>query len=168
MTIAKHLLRNIASSWAGYAVQIVVSFLLTPFILHSLGEVRYGLWTLAIGLTGYYGLLDLGLSAGIGQYLTRYLASRDLDRMNRTVSTGFFALTTCGLFIFLCSIAIALNASALFRIPPDVQHEVALVVTITGLSVALQLLRAPPHVVRHAESGRAQKRLGQSRYYRGK
>jgi O-antigen/teichoic acid export membrane protein len=140
VSLAKTIVRNIASSWAGYAVQAVVSFLLTPYILHSLGETRYGVWTLAIGLTGYYGLLDLGISAGIGQYLTRYIASKDLDRMNRTVSTGLVALTVCGTLIFLGSIAIALNASALFQIPADVKVEVALVVVITGFSVALQFV----------------------------
>ena len=52
------LIRNIVSNWVGFSVQVAVAFFLTPFILHSLGDTRYGIWSLVIGLTGYYGLLD--------------------------------------------------------------------------------------------------------------
>ncbi len=66
--------RNIISNWVGYAINAVVIFFLTPFVLHSLGDTRYGIWILVNGLTGYFGLLNLGLSGGTTQYLTRYLA----------------------------------------------------------------------------------------------
>jgi O-antigen/teichoic acid export membrane protein len=135
----KHTLgRNIVSNWAGYAVQVAVAFFLTPFILHCLGEARYGVWTLAVGLTGYYGLLDLGFSAGITQYLTRYLVAKDLDRLNRTASSGVVVLTFCGAVVFLGSLAIAFNASSLFQIPAGATTEVALVIAIMGVSVAMQ------------------------------
>jgi O-antigen/teichoic acid export membrane protein len=78
MSTAQKLARNIASNWAGYAVQVAVGFFLTPYIIHSLGETRYGIWTLVVGITGYYGLLDLGVSSGMTQYLTRYLAAKDM------------------------------------------------------------------------------------------
>src|SRR6478609_3274113 len=119
MSLARTILRNIVSSWAGYAVHVIVAFLLTPFVLRSLGEARYGVWALAVGLTGYYGLLDLGISGGIGQYLTRYLAEKDFERLNRTASTGFFALIVCGMLICLCAFALALGAPFLFRIPAE-------------------------------------------------
>jgi len=138
MSLARTLVRNIASNWVGYAVQVVVAFFLTPFILHALGEARYGVWTLAIGITGYYGLLDLGFSAGVTQYLTRYLATRDIDGLNRTASTGVFVLSCCGAVVFLASLAIAFNVSNLFHIPPGGTREVALVVAITGSAVAIQ------------------------------
>lgn len=37
-------------------------FFLTPIILGSLGPSAYRVWPLAVSLTGYYGLLDLGVS----------------------------------------------------------------------------------------------------------
>jgi O-antigen/teichoic acid export membrane protein len=116
----------------------VVAFFLTPFVLHSLGEVRYGVWTLAIGFTGYYGLLDLGFSAGLTQYLTRYLATKDFDRLNRTASSGMVALTCCGAVVLIGSLAIAFNAAAFFQIPEAATMELALVISIMGASVAIQ------------------------------
>jgi O-antigen/teichoic acid export membrane protein len=138
MSLKRTLVRNIASNWAGYAVQVAVAFFLTPFILHALGEARYGVWTLAVGLTGYYGLLDLGFSAGITQYLTRYLAAKDFDKLNRTASSGVVALTFCGTIVLIGSLVIAFNASTLFEIPADTDTEVALVIVTMGAAVAMQ------------------------------
>ena len=93
MSLTRRLIRNIASNWTGYVVQVAVGFFLTPFVVHSLGETQYGIWTLVVGLTGYYGLLDLGVASGMTQYLTRYLAAKDIDNLNRSASTGFVALS---------------------------------------------------------------------------
>ncbi len=91
-----------------------------------------------MGLTGYYGMLDFGFSAGITQYLTRYLAAKDVDGMNRTASTGFVTLSCCGLLVFVASIVIAGNAGQVLQIPAAVNREVAAVIVITGISMALQ------------------------------
>jgi O-antigen/teichoic acid export membrane protein len=91
-----------------------------------------------MGLTGYYGLLDLGLGAGITQYLTRHLAARDDDSLNKTASSGFVALTCCGFLVFIISIALALNVSEFFNIPQSSTQEAALVIVISGAAVAMQ------------------------------
>lgn len=128
------------SNWTGYLVQVIVAFFLTPYILRSLGDVRYGVWSIAMGVTGYYGLLDLGISAGISQYLTRHLAENDSEQLSKTASTGVVALAACGIVISIISLAVAGNASVLFRIPVELKNETTLVITITGLSVAVQFL----------------------------
>jgi O-antigen/teichoic acid export membrane protein len=140
MSLGRTLVRNIASNWAGYAVHIAVAFFLTPYIIHSLGETRYGIWTLVIGVTGYYGLLDLGVASGMTQYLTRYLAANEIDKLNRSASTGFVALSGIGFLVFVGSLIIAFSASSLFRMQAASPTEVTLVLAITGTSVAMQFM----------------------------
>jgi O-antigen/teichoic acid export membrane protein len=140
MSLGRTLVRNIASNWAGYAVHIAVAFFLTPYIIHSLGETRYGIWTLVVGVTGYYGLLDLGVASGMTQYLTRYLAANEIDKLNRSASTGFVALSAFGFLVFVGSLIIAFSASSLFRIQAASPTEVTLVLAITGTSVAVQFM----------------------------
>ena len=140
MSLTRTLVRNIASNWAGYAIQVAVAFFLTPYIIHSLGETRYGIWTLVIGLTGYYGLLDLGVASGMTQYLTRYLAANDIDNLNRSASTGFAALSGIGFLVFIASLTIAISASSLFRIQAASAAEVTWVLAIIGTSIAMQFV----------------------------
>ncbi len=58
-------LKNVLANWLGLGTTMVVGFLLTPFILHKLGDTAFGLWVLLTTFTGYYGLLDLGLRNSI-------------------------------------------------------------------------------------------------------
>ena len=53
------------ASLARIAVTFVVWFLLTPYMIHSLGSEGYGLWSLLFSLVGFLSLLDLGTGAGV-------------------------------------------------------------------------------------------------------
>jgi O-antigen/teichoic acid export membrane protein len=139
----RSIFRNVLCNWTGFATGLVVTFALTPFVLHSLGEARYGIWTLTIAITGYYGLLDLGIRSGLTQYLTRYLAVRDFDRVNRTASSGFFFLLGCGALLAAASMILAASARHLFTIPAALDREVATCILIIGGSAAVQFAFFP-------------------------
>ncbi len=140
MSLKRTLVRNIVSNWTGFAVQAVVAFLLTPYVLGQLGQEAYGIWTLVIGLTGYYGLLDVGFRAGLTQYLARYLARRDFEQMNGTASTGMAALALASGLLITVSGLLALLAPRLFQISPRLVSDVRACILIIGLATALQFL----------------------------
>ena len=132
------LARNIAANWMGYALQLLVTFFLTPFIVHELGDVRYGAWALVMGITGYYGLLDLGFRAGLNQFMTRYLAEKDFENLNRTASTGLTILSVIGTVVVVVSGVISLLAPWVFDFPEAARFEVQVGIVIVGLMVGTQ------------------------------
>ncbi|MGB8522550.1 MAG: oligosaccharide flippase family protein [Candidatus Acidiferrales bacterium] len=85
-----HVLRAVATSWLAVLVNAVVAFLLTPYLLHHLGEVEFGLYTLVTSLTGYYGLFDFGVRSAILRFVSRALALNDHNEINRVVSSAFY------------------------------------------------------------------------------
>ena len=131
------------SNWIGFAVHAGVAFFLTPFVLHSLGGARYGIWALVFGLTGYYGLLDLGFRSGITQYMTRYLAKGDFEQVNRTASTAFVALACCGGVVALASCILSWIVPHVFTLPGDALREARWCIIVVGCSAALQFLFFP-------------------------
>ena len=48
-------------NWIVTLVTVVAAYLLTPFTLHRLGDQAYGTWNLIASMTGYLGLLALGV-----------------------------------------------------------------------------------------------------------
>ncbi len=86
--------RNLLANWIGHAANLLVAFFLLPFVLHSLGGERYGLWSLLVTLTGYMGVLDLGIRASTGRHVIVYIARGEHELCNATVraSLGFFSL----------------------------------------------------------------------------
>ena len=43
---------NVLSTWGGQAISLGLSFLFTPFIVHSLGDSAYGVWLLTLSVVG--------------------------------------------------------------------------------------------------------------------
>jgi O-antigen/teichoic acid export membrane protein len=138
MNGAALLLRNVASNWMGFAIGALITLLLTPFVLHSLGPTRYGIWILTSSIIGYYGLLDLGFRAGVTQYLTRYLALGDHKRASECLSTALVAFCTLGAVIACVSVVAGLFAPGWFDIAPEHHREAVACILIIGLASALQ------------------------------
>src|SRR4029077_11521351 len=117
------ILRNVASNWAGFAVNAAVTLVLTPFVLHQLGSARYGIWILTSSIIGYYGLLDIGFRAGVTQYLTRYLAIGDYVKASECLSSAVSVLAGLGTVLFCLSLGAAFGAPHLFTLPAGMERE---------------------------------------------
>ncbi|MEK6249136.1 MAG: polysaccharide biosynthesis C-terminal domain-containing protein [Planctomycetales bacterium] len=127
----------------GFAVQAIVVFFLTPYVLHNLGDIRYGLWILAVSVTGHYGLLSFGIRGGLAQYLTRYLSSRDYQRMNDAASTALVILSLVGLAVVGVATTIALTLPKWVKIPAGLTDDIVWSLLIIGVAAGLQM---PFHV----------------------
>jgi hypothetical protein len=68
-------IRGLTANWIGYGANLAVMFFLTPFIIHSLGNVRYGVWCLLVSITGYAGLLEIGVMTSSARHINVYIAS---------------------------------------------------------------------------------------------
>ena len=64
--------RNVVWNVTGNSASLAVGLVALPVLLHALGTARLGVFTLALGLIGFSGLLDLGL----GRSLTQTVSSR--------------------------------------------------------------------------------------------
>ncbi|HUT57292.1 MAG TPA: oligosaccharide flippase family protein [Phycisphaerae bacterium] len=133
------ILRNVASNWIGYLVGVVVALFISPFVVHTLGDSSYGIWTLVVSVTGYYGLFDLGIRSAVGQYVTRYWAQRDMDGVNRTMNTAFVALATVALPVAGTTVVLAVLLPRLFDIDPGYAPQAQGALLIIGLRVAAGL-----------------------------
>ena len=130
------LLRNVLSNWVSYLVTAVIGFLLAPLIVHSLGKTGYGLWSLVLSLTGYFGLLDLGIRSSVGRFVARHAAlDNDLD-VNRTVSTAFFMLLTGGVLALVATTLVVVTGIGRFHLEPEYADSARIALLITGLNMS--------------------------------
>lgn len=130
--------RNAASSYANHTASVLVGLLLTPFLVHGLGDARFGIWTLVFSVAAYFGILDLGIGQAVVKYVAEYHARRECDRLNELLSTAFVAFLGLGGIIFGLSAALALVLPTLFRVPPQHEAEARLMVILMGGTLFLQ------------------------------
>ncbi|MBS0260692.1 MAG: oligosaccharide flippase family protein [Planctomycetes bacterium] len=98
-------------NWAGTGIEISVALLLTPYLIHTLGAHRYGVWILLGSLTGYLGILDFGLRSSVGRHVAHYRAQGDIQGILNTLNTAAFTLT------IISTICIAIMAGLTLMLP---------------------------------------------------
>lgn len=108
MSSAKSILKNLTANWIGVGANLLVMFFLSPFIVHTLGVTEYGIWQLLTVLTGYMGILDLGVRASTGRYIILYLGKGDEKKVDQTIRTGLGLYTALSSLIMLAGILLGL------------------------------------------------------------
>jgi O-antigen/teichoic acid export membrane protein len=94
------ILRAVTTSWVAVLANAAVGLLLTPYVLHHIGDEAFGLWVLVVTLAGYYGFLDAGVRSSILRYTSRYRTLGDHQGAKEVVATAFYYyLGACALVI---------------------------------------------------------------------
>ena len=120
----------------GYAVSILVSFFLMPFLVHSLGDRIYGFWALAGAILGYYGILDLGIVSAVQYHVAKALGEKDAGSANRAISTSFCTFSVLGIVVLLATAAIAGGAGWFIGNPAEARLF-RIVFLIVGVGFAI-------------------------------
>lgn len=132
--------RNVIVMWLAFAFNVGVSFFLSPFIVHRLGNTAYGIWVLLGSLVGYMGLLDLGVRGAVMRYVARHHARGEDDEAGRIASSGLVIFGATGLIAVTASAVIAVLVDRIFHIPADTVAVARAVVVLGGLNIALSLI----------------------------
>lgn len=131
------LFKSIFANWTGLFVNMAVGFFLTPFILHRLGDTAFGLWVLMTTLTGYYGLLDLGIRNAIIRYVARFVANQDYDDLARVASTSFVAYMGVCIAVLGTTGLVTSQLHRLVSVSPEWLHTAKLLLLVVGAGTAL-------------------------------
>jgi O-antigen/teichoic acid export membrane protein len=114
----------------------LVGLVLLPFIVHHLGDRLYGFWSLAAAFIGYYGLLDLGLTSAISQYLCIAIGRNDPAESQKVFNTALRIQSFIGGLALLATGLLALCAPLFCRTPEDAALFWK-VITILGVNAAI-------------------------------
>ena len=140
MTESKKALVVVVSNWVNTLVHYVIAFISTPIIVHSLGNSKYGIWSLAISVTGYYGILDFGIRSAITKYFAQFSAADESKKCNQLISTYIVLYFFISIIIFLIATIIAIYSTDLFKIDENFKPEIFAVVMITGGNLSLSFV----------------------------
>jgi len=136
----KQVLVNSLLNSGRQVVAIVVAFVASPIIVHSLGDERYGLWSLVISITGYYSMLELGVTTAVVKYVSHFVAQKERERAQSVFSSASFFFAIVGLAILLGSIVVGILLPSWFEISFATPQSIFSIVVIIGISTALSIL----------------------------
>jgi O-antigen/teichoic acid export membrane protein len=131
-------LRNVGSTWVVTLVTIAATYVLTPFVIHRLGQEGYGFWTLITSMTGYISLLALGVPMACVRYLAQHVAEHDTKKVNEAIGS------CAGLYLMMGAVALLVGVGliglfvVIYHVPPALSRDVlvACSVMVTLVSAA--------------------------------
>jgi O-antigen/teichoic acid export membrane protein len=128
---------NIAANVTLIVVSMISGLLVMPYLILTLGNATYGLWILIGTLTGYFGVLDLGVPAAVGRLIAIHNARDEPEQINVVMSTAFALLlmVSVGVCVATC-IALPLFPMV-FSVPASSALDVRYSLILVGLSLAL-------------------------------
>ncbi len=95
-------------------VAAVLALIVTPIANDELGVELYGVWQAIVALTGYYGLLDLGIRAAVTQYIARHWSRGENEELGRLLSTALAITGAIATILLLGTIGLSFVADWFF------------------------------------------------------
>ncbi len=137
MSIGKKITRNITANYFGVIGQIAIAFFLSPFLVHTLGDTRYGIWTIIAALSGYMSLLDLGIASALTRYVAEHHQKNDERKINEVVNSALFLFLVISIAIIIISPLLAHGVVTLLSFEPNMVETVRTLVIIVSFDISI-------------------------------
>ena len=131
------IIKNIGSSWLGLVVNMATGLVVSPYILHKLGDEAFGLWALVFSISGYYGLFSMGIRSSVVRYVARFKALEDRDQLLRVINTSLFAYTCIGAVALLVTLILAWFLPRMIHLQASSVTTAKILFLMVGASVAI-------------------------------
>jgi O-antigen/teichoic acid export membrane protein len=126
-------------NWFGTIANMAVGFFLSPFILHRLGNLAYGVWVLAISVVAYLGLLDLGMQSSVLRFVSKGHTKGDHQGASDAISAALWVRLQISAVVLVLSGILAAVFPHVFKVPAELASDARKAVLLIGLNAALSM-----------------------------
>jgi len=137
----RRLLFNSVSGVSLLATNIVIAFVMTPIMVHHLGNSNYGIWELLVALVGYLGIFELGIGPALVRYVADAWSREDRAAVARIFNTGVFSLAGTGAVGLVVLLVVATWPEHFMSLTGPDARRLAPVLVVFGLNLAAYLPR---------------------------
>ncbi len=137
MSLGRKISRNITANYFGVIGQIIIAFFLSPFLVHTLGDTRYGIWTIVAALSGYMSLLDLGIASALTRYVAQYHHKNDALKINEIINSSLFLFLAIAFAIMALSPLVAYGMVNMLSFDIQMVDIVSTLVIIVSFDVSI-------------------------------
>jgi len=127
----------------GRGLPILVAIAVTPVLIGQLGVDRWGLFSLALGVLGTFGILDLGVSAALTRALAERIGTPEEAKAPTLAATAFaLVLALSGAGAVGGFLGAPWCVDRLLHVPADLRPDTVMAFRLLALSAPLVVLGA--------------------------
>jgi O-antigen/teichoic acid export membrane protein len=139
MPHTRRIVQNILSNWTALFITTAAAFFVSPYVVHHLGNLAYGVWVLVASMVSYMNLLDLGLRSAVTRFVSKGVAQQDREAANKAVSGALWIRFWISVAIILIGTILGLGFRHIFKIPGQLAEPARITLLITSVSIAISL-----------------------------
>lgn len=136
----KQLAINMLAQVVVFLVQMGINFLLTPFIVKSLGVEAYGFVGLSNNIIGYLQLATVALNSMAGRFITIEYHKGNLEQANKYFSSVFYSNVVISAVLAIISIILLVFLEYVIHIPVNLVADVKWLFALLCLNSLLTLV----------------------------
>ena len=126
------IIRNTVFNMLGRFWGFLVALILTPYMISHLGLERFGVWAIVGAVTGYFGLLDLGIGSSFVKYIAEFDSRGESENIAKLINTGFFFYLAFTVVITAIPVLCRQQIFLLLKIPAPLYPEASFIL-VTGV-----------------------------------
>jgi O-antigen/teichoic acid export membrane protein len=135
----RHIARNVLFNWLGTIANMAVGFFLSPFVLHRLGNVAYGVWVLTVSVVGYLSLLDLGMQSSVLRFVSQGHTKQDHQGASEATSAALWVRLQISALALMLSAGMAVVFPHVFKIPHELASDARKAILLIGATTAITM-----------------------------
>lgn len=137
---AKKMTINIAASLIAFAVQFLISFVLSPYIVSKLGEEAYGFVNLSNNFVSYASLLAVAINSMAARFISVEYNQGNTQRAKKYFATVFWANTILSVLILSVALILIFRLENVITISDSLVSQVKLTFVFSFVNLCVSLV----------------------------
>ena len=139
MNQVKVLIRNVSTNWLTLALNIIVFYFLTPYVIDKLGTDVYGIWVLIISVTTFIQLMDFRMAGALRRFISHHEARNENQEIASVISNIFFIYSIVAILVLVTVLLMYFYLLPVFEINPKLVDIAKSAFLIAGIDIAVIL-----------------------------
>lgn len=144
---SKRLMINMVSNIVSFTVSMGINFLLTPYIVGTVGKESYGFVGLANNFVSYAQLITLALNAVAGRFITVKIHENKIDEANKYFTSVTIANIITSLILFIPAMIIVSYLDSIIQVPKEILMDIQLLWALVFINFLIGIVMSTYNVV---------------------
>ncbi|NVO72625.1 oligosaccharide flippase family protein [Photobacterium damselae] len=136
----KQLTINLSSNMIALFVSVGITFILTPYLINSIGKVEYSFFPLANNFIGYMSIISLALNSMVARFVTIEMTKNNISLANKYYASSLYANLMLIAILSIPMFIIVQYIEKIINIPPGIIYDVKILFSLVFLSMLFDLL----------------------------
>ena len=136
----KRLIINLTANIISYSSTILISFLLTPYLIAKLGKEVYGFYPLANNFINYISIISIALNSMASRFITIEITKRNYKKANIYFSSIFFANIILTIILLILMSILVFFLDRILTIPIDKVLTIKILFLLSFLAMLINMI----------------------------